>query len=211
MLPIMLILKLTGEHDIFYKQKRVGRYGKEFDVFKFATMLRDSPNLPGGMFTGINDPRILPIGNFLRKSKINELPQLINVLLGQMSIVGYRPLVRYSYDKYSDEIKQKIYDMKPGLSGIGSIFFRNEEIIMQSIIDKEKFYRCTIMPYKGELEGWFVDNMNMLTYFKMILLTIVIVLRPSTRIWRKIFRNLPEVPNELTFMLWENTILSTKQ
>jgi lipopolysaccharide/colanic/teichoic acid biosynthesis glycosyltransferase len=99
MLPIMVILKLTGEHYIFYKQFRVGRYGKKFGLIKFATMLKDSLNLPGGTFTLKNDPRILPFGKFLRKTKINELPQLINIFLGQMSIIGYRPLLRKGYNR----------------------------------------------------------------------------------------------------------------
>ena len=97
MLPIMVALKLTGEHDIFYGQSRIGRGGREFRVLKFATMLRDSPNMAGGLYTEKNDPRILPIGGFLRKTKINELPQLLNVLGGDMSIIGYRPLVVKEY------------------------------------------------------------------------------------------------------------------
>ena len=197
MVPIMILLKLTGEHDIFYVQKRVGRYGKEFNLLKFATMLRNSPDLPGGIFTGEKDPRILPMGKFLRKTKINELPQLVNILIGQMSVVGYRPLMRYSYEKYSDEVKQKIYYMKPGLSGIGSIVFRNEETIIQNINDKEKFYRNIVMPYKGKLESWFVENISILSYFKIILVTTIIVLKPSSLIWKRIFNNLPVAPKEL--------------
>ncbi|GHU52369.1 glycosyl transferase [Bacilli bacterium] len=193
----MIILKLTGEHYIFYKQKRIGCYGKEFNLFKFATMLKDSPNLPGGLFTTENDPRILPIGRFLRKTKINELPQLINILIGQMSIVGYRPLVQQGYEKYSDDIKQKLYNLKPGLSGIGSIVLCNEEEIMQRIDDKEDFYKNVIMPYKGKLENWFVNNGSLATYFKMILVTVIVVLKPSSNIWKKAFRNLPAVPQEL--------------
>jgi len=102
------VLKLTGEHYIFYLQPRVGRGGRDFNVLKFATMLKDSPNLPGGLITAKNDPRLLPLGKFLRATKINELPQLINVLLGQMSIVGYRPFAKVHYNLYSDEVKAKI-------------------------------------------------------------------------------------------------------
>ena len=197
MVPIMVLLRLTGEHDIFYKQKRVGRYGKEFYVYKFATMLRDSSNLPGGIFTAKNDLRILPMGKFLRKTKINELPQLINVFIGQMSIVGYRPLMRYSYERYSEETKKKIYSTRPGLSGIGSIFFRNEEIFIQNVVDKDNFYKDTIMPYKGKLECWFVDNISISSYFKIIFITIIIVIKSSYD-FRKIFKeNLPPVPEAL--------------
>ena len=87
MIPIMIGLKLTGEHDIFYMQDRAGKGGKPFKMLKFATMLRNSPNLAGGLYTAENDPRILPMGKFLRKTKINELPQLINIFKGDMSIV----------------------------------------------------------------------------------------------------------------------------
>ena len=113
MIPIMIGLKLTGEHYIFYRQIRVGRYGKDFGLLKFATMLKDSPNLPGGLYTSANDPRMLPMGKFLRKTKINELPQLINILIGQMSIVGYRPTVREHYNAYSDDVKQNLYNLRP--------------------------------------------------------------------------------------------------
>jgi len=201
LLPIMIILKCTGEHDIFYVQKRVGRYGKEFNLFKFATMLRNSPNLPGGIFTEINDPRMLPLGKYLRKTKINELPQLINIFLGQMSIVGYRPLIRYSYEKYSDETKLKIYNAKPGLSGIASIIFRDEETIMQNIVDKKDFYKNVVMPYKGKLESWHVDNINIHHYFKIILVTMLIVLKPSSTIWKNMFKNLPTIPKDLEVFL----------
>ena len=105
MLPIVIGLKLTGEHDIFYCQERIGKNGKPVKVIKFATMLRDSPNLAGGLITMENDPRILPMGKFLRKTKINELPQLINIFIGNMSVIGYRPFAKKHYDLYSDEVK----------------------------------------------------------------------------------------------------------
>jgi len=197
MLPIIIMLKLTGEHDVFYKQKRIGRYGKEFYVIKFATMLRNSPNLPGGLFTLKDDPRILPLGKFLRKTKINELPQLINVFMGQMSIVGYRPLVRKGYEKYSCEMKKRLYNHRPGLSGIGSIALRREEEIMQGIDDKDKFYKNIIMPYKGELESWYIDNIGIITYFKIIIITVISVIRKSSNIFKKSFKKLPSVPKEI--------------
>jgi lipopolysaccharide/colanic/teichoic acid biosynthesis glycosyltransferase len=193
----MLILKLTGEHYIFYQQPRIGRYGKEFQLFKFATMLKDSPNLPGGLYTLKNDPRILPMGKFLRKTKLNEFPQLLNVFLGQMSLVGYRPLVWQGYEKYSDATKRKLFSLKPGLSGIGSIALRNEEEIIQEIHDKDAFYTDVIIPYKGSLESWFVDHYNLANYFKVIFVTVLIIINPLSDLWLKIFRNLPPVPSEL--------------
>jgi lipopolysaccharide/colanic/teichoic acid biosynthesis glycosyltransferase len=200
MIPIMIGLKLTGEHYIFFSQTRVGRYGKDFKLLKFATMLKDSPNLPGGLYTSANDPRMLPMGRFLRKTKINELPQLINIFVGQMSIVGYRPTVREHYNAYPDAVKQKIYYSRPGLTGIGSIVFRNEEEILQRFEDKKYFHQKIITPYKAILESWYVDNYNLLNYFKIIFLTVIVVLRPDFVIWGKFFSNLPSIPSELRFI-----------
>ena len=140
MIPIMIGLKLTGEHDIFYGQNRVGKDGKEFKLLKFATMLRNSPNLPGGLFTAENDPRMLPMGNFLRKTKINELPQLINILLGQMSVIGYRPQVRKQYNFFPPEDQKIMATDIPGLSGLGAVVFRNEEEMLRKVPDHEEFY-----------------------------------------------------------------------
>lgn len=201
MIPIMIGLKCTGEHDIFYGQTRVGKGGKDFKVLKFATMLRNSPNLPGGLFTSENDPRLLPMGKFLRKTKINELPQLINIFVGQMSIIGYRPLVRSEYTDYTDETKAKLATIAPGLSGIGSVVFRNEEEILQRVEkeggDKAEFYKENILPYKGQLEQWYVDHRGVGLYFKLIWRTVLAVLKPEDNSWRKAFKGLPEVPEAL--------------
>jgi lipopolysaccharide/colanic/teichoic acid biosynthesis glycosyltransferase len=152
--------------------------------------------LPGGLYTYQQDPRILPLGRFMRKTKINELPQLLNIFIGQMSIVGYRPLVRRGYAMYSEETKQRLYTVKPGLSGIGSIALRNEEEILHKIDNKDDFYRNIIIPYKGNLESWYADNQSLLVYFKIIIATILVVLNPSLHIWKKIFKDLPQVPKE---------------
>jgi lipopolysaccharide/colanic/teichoic acid biosynthesis glycosyltransferase len=197
MIPIMIILKLTGEHYIFYSQARVGRYSKEFRLLKFATMLKDSPNLPGGLYTSVNDPRMLPIGKFLRATKINELPQLINIFIGQMSIVGYRPTVREHYNAYPDDVKQKIYYLRPGLTGIGSVVFRNEEEILQRFEDKKSFHQKVITPYKAALESWYVDNNNLLNYFKILFVTVFAVLNRRSECWKKTFKALPSIPPEL--------------
>ena len=121
-IPVILILKFSGEGEVFYKQKRVGKSMKEFDLLKFATMLKDSENLGTRDITIANDPRILPFGKILRKTKINELPQLINILFGDMSVVGPRPLVMNTFKQYDGGSQKIISSVKPGLSGIGSIF-----------------------------------------------------------------------------------------
>ena len=197
MIPIMIGLKLTGEHDIFYVQERIGKGGKPFGVLKFATMLRNSPNMAGGVLTQKNDPRILPMGNFLRKTKINELPQLVNIFIGQMSVIGPRPQAKRHYDLYSDEVKSAIDKVAPGLSGIGSVAFRDEEDMLNVIQNRDEFHDTIIAPYKGQLEIWFTEHRNIITYFKLIFLTALAVIKPSSQDWRTSFKNLPPVPAEL--------------
>ena len=202
MIPIMIALKLTGEHYIFYLQPRVGKGGKDFMVLKFATMLKDSPNLPGGVLTQKNDPRILPMGKFLRKTKINELPQLANIFIGQMSVVGPRPQARQHYELYSDAVKREIDKVPPGLSGIASIVFRDEEAILDQVQgDRDHFHDTIIAPYKGELEVWWVRHRTLANYFKIIILTIIVLFAPHSRLYHKWFRDLPPVPKELQEVL----------
>ena len=197
MLPIMLVLKLTGEHYIFYCQTRIGRYGKEFGLLKFATMLLNSPAMAGGLFTGKNDPRLLPFGKFLRKMKINELPQLLNIFIGQMGIVGYRPTVREHFEGFPAEARRKLYNARPGLTGIGSVVFRNEEEILNNFDDKKAFHQKVIAPYKAALECWYIEHKSLYTYFKLIVMTAHAVLCPSSNTWRNSFKDLPPVPAEL--------------
>ena len=197
LLPIMLILKCTGEHYVFYKQERIGKDGKPFGILKFATMLQDSPNLPGGFITKGGDPRVLPFGRFLRKSKINEIPQLFNVWLGQMSVIGPRPVVAPHFALYSEAQKAAIRKMRPGLSGIGSLFFRDEEKILTHPDHEEKWIHDQVAaPYKGALEQWYSEHPTLFNYFKLIFLTILAVLNPRFRPlgW---FSGLPTPPNLL--------------
>lgn len=197
MIPIMIGLKLTGEHDIFYIQERIGKGGKPFGVLKFATMLRNSPNMAGGVLTQKNDPRILPMGKFLRKTKINELPQLINIFLGQMSVIGPRPQAKRHYELYSHEVKSAIDTIPPGLSGLGSVVFRDEEDMLNNVEDRDSFHDTVIAPYKGKLEIWFTQHRTLSTYFKLIWLTVLAVLNPSSNAWKTSFKDLPPVPAEL--------------
>ena len=198
MLPIMLLLKLTGEHDIFYGQERIGKGGKKFKLWKFATMLRNSPNMQGGGYTSENDPRLLPMGKFLRKTKINELPQLLNILFGDMSIIGYRPTVPSGYKNWPEDAKEKLKETKPGLSGIGSVVFRNEEEMLQKVSDKDRYYKEHILPYKMKLESWYIDHRTVLLYWRLIFLTVDSVLGGSR--WKKI-KGLPPVPDDLKEVL----------
>lgn len=197
LLPVVFILKLTGEHDIFYRQIRIGKKGQPFSVLKFATMLRNSPNLPGGLITSVDDPRLLPLGKFLRRTKINELPQLINIFLGHMSVVGYRPFAEVHYNLYSNDVKTEIGKIRPGLTGVGSIIFKNEEQILHSVADREYLHDKVITPYKGQLESWYVQNRSVINYFIIIFLTVWAFIRPNSKLIFKIFKDLPQVPSEL--------------
>ena len=120
---ITLALRLTGEGEIFFIQQRVGRGEKYFGLYKFATMLKNSPSMGTGTVTVKDDPRVLPMGKFLRKTKVNELPQLLNILLGDMSIVGPRPQTQRCFDGFPKISQSEIIKVRPGLSGIGSIIF----------------------------------------------------------------------------------------
>ena len=164
LLPIMIILKFTGEGFVFYKQQRIGKDGKLFGLLKFATMFKDSPNMNGGNITSKDDPRILPFGRFLRKYKINELPQIINVFIGDMSIIGRRPTVREHYDFYDSDTKEIVSKHKPGLSGVSSIVFREEEQYFTGLTPEENtnIYREHIAPFKGKLETWYCENQSII-------------------------------------------------
>ena len=201
-IPLLIILRLTGEGEIFYRQKRIGYLYKSFNILKFATMLKDSLNLGSKTVTIKNDPRITPIGKYLRITKINELPQLINVLLGEMSFVGPRPLLENSYMKYEKLVRDVIYLNKPGITGLGSIVFRDEEQLVSSINqlggDPMDYYKKYIYPYKGELELYYYKNASLLTDFKILLATVWKILFRNSLIVYHIFKKLPRKPFELT-------------
>jgi len=197
LIPIAIVLKFSGEGEVFFAQQRVGLNGKMFDLLKFATMLKDSPHIGTGTVTVKNDPRILPIGQFLRKSKINELPQLLNILYGDMSVVGPRPQAPRCFEAFSADVQSQIVKVRPGLSGIGSIIFRDEENLLHDASDPVIFYDTVIAPYKGELEKWYIDNQSLTNYFLIIFVTVWAVLSPGSRIIWRAFPSLPHPPKEL--------------
>ena len=196
LIPIIIGLKLTGEGYIFYKQERVGYKNRVFHILKFATMLKDSPNMEGGVITTKKDPRITPMGGFLRKSKINELPQLINIFKGDMSVVGPRPVMQVSFDAYPEKVQEVIYNVKPGLTGIGSIIFRDEEELITQVKnnggDTWDFYKNQIYPFKGEVEKWYQANQSFITDLKIIIVTAVVILNPNSELIYNWFPSLPK-------------------
>lgn len=190
---ISMVLLFTGERQVIYKQKRVGYRNRPFFIWKFATMLKNSPNMGTGEITLRNDPRVLPFGRFLRKTKLNELPQIINVLKGEMSIVGPRPLMEVSFQLYSAEDRANIYSVRPGVTGIGSLVFRDEEKIVSAASDPRKMYE-TIYPYKARLEQWYRAHLSLFTDCKIIIITALAVIAPTAIKPERYFKGLPGRP-----------------
>lgn len=198
LVPIMIGLKLTGEGYIFYLQERVGYKNRLFHIYKFATMLKDSPNMPGGFITTRKDPRLTPMGGFLRKSKINELPQLWNIFKGDMSIVGPRPVMVRSFERYPKKVQAVIYNSKPGLTGIGSIVFRDEEALVSKVGeeggDMDDYYTNVIYPHKGELELWYQEHRSFWVDLKIIIITAWVIFFPESDLVYRWFPSLPRRP-----------------
>ncbi len=186
-LLLTLILIFTGEHEAFFSQERVGYKNKKFKLYKFVTMKNCDNYNPDMEFSKSNYSRITPIGKFLRYTKLNELPQFLNVLKGDMSLVGPRPLIPISFEMYSDDVKNKIYFIKPGLTGVGSIFFRDEaKLFKNSNVNMKEFYKKNIIPYKGTLEMWYFENKCFGLDLIILILTACVILFPKLNFYYKI-------------------------
>jgi len=195
---LILVLWLSGDHEVFYSQKRIGYLNKAFKIIKFATMVKDSPNIGTGSITLRNDPRVTKNGRFLRKSKLNELPQIINVIAGDMSLVGPRPQLEADFIKFPKHIQEVLYNVKPGITGIGSIVFRDEEKwISNAPGDKHEYYRQHIAPYKGELELWYQRNLSFYTDLMLLFLTGWMIIASQSNLVFNVFKDLPKKPEEL--------------
>jgi len=173
-LIVGIVLKLQGE-DIFYLQRRLGHLGKEFDAYKFTTMPKGSEKL--GLITTTNDSRPTKFGRFLRKTKINEIPQLINVLIGNMSVIGPRPLIKSQIsESLTDKEIEEYYRMRPGITGIGSLYFHHEDRLLASVEDPHKYYNEVIIPKKQQLEKGYTESWSLLLDFKIFVSTLNILL-----------------------------------
>ena len=157
-LGIAIIIKLTSKGPVFYIQERMGENFKEFNLYKFRSMVVDADK-KGLQITSGDDPRITKIGKFIRKTKLDELPQLINVLKGDMSLVGPRPEVK-KYVMLKKEDYEKVLSVKPGITDLAAIEFRDEEKILEKYNDKEKAYIEIILPKKIELYKKYIDNIS---------------------------------------------------
>ena len=177
--PIFIVLaiwiKIDSKGPVFYKQVRVGRNGIDFGLFKFRSMVVDADK-KGLITVGGRDPRITRSGYFIRKYKLDELPQLINVLVGDMSLVGPRPEVRKYVDLYTDE-QQKVLSVKPGITDYASIEYMDENEILGKSSDPEKTYIEEIMPEKIKYNMKYISNKSLFEYFKIILLTVLKIVR----------------------------------
>lgn len=167
---IAIRVKADTSGNIFYKQKRVGKGGKEFFLFKFRTM-RAGADKEGLLTQGTSDNRITGFGAFLRKYKLDELPQLFNVLIGNMSIVGPRPEVKKYTDLYTPQ-QRLILNVKPGITDMASIAFINESEILEQQPDPERYYVEHIMPEKIRLNTVFITHPTVFNYIRIIALTI---------------------------------------
>jgi len=191
----IIILSLTGERKIFFYQQRVGFKGKKFKLLKFATMRENSPHIGTKNITLLNDKRVLPVGKFLRKYKINEIMQLFNILKGDMTIVGPRPLTEDIFNMYDLKTKKILINTKPGLTGLSSVIFRDEEKIFS---EKKyvKLYKKLVTPYKAKLETWFNKNNSIHFYFFCIFSTIFCVFFKKFNLLEYLY-NIPAPNNKL--------------
>lgn len=198
-IPVAILLLLTAEHKLFYVQKRIGYKNKPFYIWKFATMLKNSPNLGTGSLTLRNDWRVTSVGKLLRKTKFNEVPQVFNILMGDMSVIGPRPLMVMDFQKYPEDIQEIIYNVKPGITGIASVIFRDEEKYLSGAdMDPHEFDRKYIAPYKGQLEVWYQRNISFMTDLKIFFYTIFVVLNPGREFHFSGFKGLPAKPSFFT-------------
>ena len=200
-LALIFVLSFTGEGVIFYRQRRIGRGGRPFELLKFATMVENAAAMGAGELTLPNDPRVLPVGRFLRKTKLNELPQLINILAGELSVIGPRPQTEHYFNVFSPEQRACIASVRPGLSGAGSVIFRDEEEIFAKVADPVAFDHLVIMPYKGTIECWFVENRSVTLYFELLLTTALVVALPGANFHRRLLARVPQPPAELAGLL----------
>jgi lipopolysaccharide/colanic/teichoic acid biosynthesis glycosyltransferase len=169
-LLVALLVKLTSKGPIFYLQNRVGKGGRDFRVYKFRTMYTDADK-KGLLTVGGKDKRVTNVGYYLRRFKLDELPQLLNVLAGDMSIVGPRPEVRRYVDLYTTE-QRKVLSVRPGITDYASIAYRNENDLLATAANPEEMYIREIMPKKIELNFNYINNRSIKTYFTIIIKTL---------------------------------------
>ena len=181
---VALLVRLTSSGPAFFRQVRTGQFGRPFQILKFRTM-EDSASGSGPLLTAEGDARITPFGKWLRKSKVDELPQLINVLLGDMSLVGPRPEVPRYARKYTDRQK-KILLVKPGITGRSAILYEGEEALLSGHADIEAFYLTTILPAKLEIDIAYGETLSFREDVRLIIQTFWKVFMKMTELKRPV-------------------------
>ena len=178
---VSVLLRLAGEGNVLFRHRRVGLGGEEFTLLKFTTMATGSA--VAGDITYGDDPRILPVGRWLSALKIDELPQLWNTFRGEMSLVGPRPLTSRAFHCYSPRVQEIVKSMKPGVTGVGSLVFRNEDrILAQAPGDPKEYYDKVIIPLKGQLETWYFAHRSLYVDLLILACTLVAVPWPRSRL-----------------------------
>lgn len=172
-----LAVRLNSPGPILFRQRRVGRHGEIFDILKFRTM-RVAQDTTNAITIG-RDPRITPVGHFLRQSKIDELPQLVNVLRGEMSLVGPRPEVPHYVELYPAELRSRILSVRPGITDRASIKYRNEAELLAQQADPDNYYKSIIMPDKLRMAAQYADRVSIVEDVRVILDTLKAVIRPQ--------------------------------
>ena len=200
-LVILVILAFVGKHPLFFIQERIGYKNKVFKIIKLNTMYKNSDHGGTNSLSTDNDARVIPFRRFLRKTKIDELPQLLNILQGSMSVVGARPQMPVDFQKYPLDVQKHIYDTRPGITGLGSIIFRNEEKWISSNThgDKNAFYREHISPYKGSVELWYQNNISFKNDMLIMWLTACVLIKPESELVYKVFKDLPPKPEVFNY------------
>lgn len=183
---IIVVIKLSDGGPVFFRQVRVGQRGREFKIWKFRTMVVNAEKL-GLSVTRDGDPRVTRIGRFLRKSKLDELPQLLNVLVGEMSLVGPRPEVPRYVDQYSAE-QRRVLDLKPGITDLATLEFSHEEDLLKSRPDVERFYIEYCIPRKIALNRRYAEEANIFSDLRILLKTLLF--------WRNRTKGLDNEPGE---------------
>lgn len=175
LMPLWVVLSvlilLDSKGGVLYKQERIGRDGCPFGIYKFRTMISGADKKGALLTVGTRDERITRVGYYLRKFKLDELPQLINVLKGEMSLVGPRPEVARYVDQYSS-VQRMVLTVKPGITDYASIRYANENNLLEQYDDPEKAYIEHIMPDKLRLNLQYIENNNLLTDMKILMKTI---------------------------------------
>jgi lipopolysaccharide/colanic/teichoic acid biosynthesis glycosyltransferase len=192
-LSIVIILAMFGNQKVFYFQKRVGKNNKPFYLWKFQTMTPHKETTGNGLLSIKDDSRVTKLGRYLRKTKLDEIPQLVNILRGEMSFVGPRPLIYTWFKMYDSDIQKRIYISTPGLTGVGSLVFRNEETLLANCgINPHEFYKNTILPYKGICEIWYLEHRNIFIDIKLLALTVIMPFLQKNTDETKWFKGLPK-------------------